>query len=40
MIQNLLKLRHAEPSRHINYLKIPVSNFDITKEGAEQFNKY
>lgn len=40
MFKELLKLKHAEPSRHINYLKIPVSNFDITKEGAEQFNKY
>lgn len=39
MIRELSRLKHAEPSAKINYLLIPVSIFDATPEGAEQFNK-
>lgn len=40
MLDELLKLKHAEPSRNTNYLLIPVVNFDMNEEGARQFNKY
>ena len=39
MLEELLKLKHAQPSRHINYLLIPATIINITKEGAEEFNK-
>ena len=40
MLEELLKLKHAEPSRNTNYLLIPVTNFDMNEEGARQFNKF
>lgn len=39
MLEELLKLKHAPPSRHINYLLIPATIINICKEGAEEFNK-
>lgn len=39
MLRELSRLKHAEPSAKINYLLIPVSIFDATPEGAEEFNK-
>lgn len=39
MIKELKKLKSAPSSLNINYLLIPVSVFDITKEGARDFNK-
>ena len=39
MIRELSRLKHAEPSAKINYLLSPVSIFDATPEGAEEFNK-
>lgn len=39
MIKELARLKHTVSSAKINYLLIPVTVFDITKEGAEQFNK-
>lgn len=39
MLEEMLKLKHSPPSRNINYLLIPVNIFNITREGAEQFNK-
>ena len=40
MLQELLKLKHAAPSKDINYLFIPVTNFDMTEEGAKEFNRF
>lgn len=40
MIEELLKLKHAAPSRNTNYLFIPVTNFDMTEEGAKEFNRF
>lgn len=39
MIKELMQLKHTKSSANINYLLIPVSVFDITKEGAKAFNK-
>ena len=39
MIEELVKLKHAKPSRNTNYLLIPVNVINITKEGAKIFNK-
>ena len=39
MMEELLKLKHSPPSRHTNYLLIPVNIINITREGAEKFNK-
>lgn len=39
MIKELKQLKHAKSSAKINYLLIPVSVFNIDKEGAEAFNK-
>jgi len=39
MIKDLAVLKHCRATYHINYLLIPVSNFDINKEGAVKFNK-
>lgn len=39
MIKELMELKHAPSTSHINYLLIPVSTFDITKKGARAFNK-
>lgn len=40
MLNELLNLKHAPPSRKVNYLTIPVTVFNTTKEGAEEFNKF
>ena len=40
MLEELLKLKHAAPSKKTNYLFIPVTNFDMTEEGAREFNRY
>lgn len=40
MIKELMRLKHAQPTRNINYLTIPVTVFNTTKEGAEEFNKF
>lgn len=39
MIKELKQLKHSKGSAKINYLLIPVSVFDITEEGAKNFNK-
>ena len=39
MLNKLLKLKHAPLSNKINYLLIPVTVFDMSEEGAEEFNK-
>lgn len=39
MIEELANLKHAESSSNLNYLLIPVTVFDITKEGMSKFNK-
>lgn len=39
MIKELKQLKHTNSSAKVNYLLIPVSVFDITEEGAKQFNK-
>ena len=39
MIKELARLKHTNSSANINYLLIPVTVFNINKEGAEQFNK-
>ena len=39
MIKELLTLKHCNVTQHINYLLIPVSNFEINKKGAINFNK-
>ena len=39
MIKELRRLKHTKSSAKINYLLIPVSVFDITEEGAKEFNK-
>lgn len=39
MIKELKQLKHTKGSANINYLLIPVSVFDISKEGAKEFNK-
>ena len=39
MLKELAKLKHTASSSRLNYLLIPVSNFEITKEGAKGFNK-
>lgn len=38
MLDALLKLNHAPLTLKINYLLIPVTQFDISPEGAKQFN--
>ena len=38
-IKELKKLKHTKSSAKINYLLIPVSVFDMTTEGAKEFNK-
>ena len=40
MLEKLLRLKHAAPSLKTNYLLIPVNNFDMTEEGAREFNKF
>ena len=39
MIKELLQLKHCNATQRINYLLIPVSNFNIDLEGAKKFNK-
>lgn len=39
MIKELLNLNHCRATQKINFLLIPVSNFEITKKGAIKFNK-
>ena len=39
MIKELKQLKHIESSAKINYLLIPVSVIDMTREGAKRFNK-
>lgn len=39
MLKELRQLKHTQSSAKINYLLIPVSVFDINKEGAKAFNK-
>ena len=39
MLKELRKLRHTKSSANINYLLIPVTVFEISKQGAEEFNK-
>lgn len=39
MIKELASLKHTASSANINYLLIPVTVFNINKEGAEKFNK-
>ena len=34
-----MQLKHCEATQRINYLLIPVSTFEITKSGANKFNK-
>lgn len=39
MINDLLNLKHCHATHQINYLLIPVSNFEITEKGAQGFNR-
>lgn len=39
MIEELRKLKHAEPSRKTNYLLIPVNVINIDRDGARLFNR-
>lgn len=39
IIKELKELKHISISNRLNYLLIPVSVFDINREGAEKFNK-
>lgn len=39
MIKELLSLKHIPISNRLNYLLIPVTVFDISEEGAKEFNK-
>lgn len=39
MLKELASLKHTASSSRLNYLLIPVSQFDITSEGAKGFNK-
>lgn len=39
MIKELAKLKHTAASSRLNYLLIPVTTFNICKEGAKDFNK-
>ena len=39
MLKELAKLKHTASSSRLNYLLIPVTTFDINKEGAKGFNK-
>lgn len=39
MIKELASLKHTASSANINYLLIPVTVFNINKEGAKKFNK-
>lgn len=39
MIKELLNLKHCKATQKINFLLIPVSNFDINRKGAIGFNK-
>ena len=39
MLKELAKLKHTASSARLNYLLIPVTVFNINKEGAEKFNK-
>ena len=39
MIKELMTLNHCHATQKINFLLIPVSNFDINKKGAVKFNK-
>lgn len=39
MIKELKQLKHTQSSARINYLLIPVSVFDVSEEGAKDFNK-
>ena len=39
MIKELMALNHCRATQRINFLLIPVSNFDITKSGATKFNR-
>lgn len=39
MLRELTQLKHAASSAKINYLLIPVTVFNINKEGAAKFNK-
>ena len=38
MINKLLELKHCEPSKSINYSRIPCSQIDMTDEGMQLFN--
>ena len=38
-LREFKKLKHTQGSSKINYLLIPVSVFDMTKEGAKKFNE-
>lgn len=38
-IKDLLKYPHIEPSYDLNYVKIPCTIFDISEEGAKEFNQ-
>lgn len=39
MIKELMSLNHCNATQRINFLLIPVSNFDVNKKGAVKFNK-
>ena len=39
MLKELAKLKHTASSSRLNYLLIPVTTFNIDKEGAKGFNK-
>lgn len=39
MLRELMQLKHCTATYRINYLLIPVSNFNIDKKGAVKFNK-
>ena len=39
MLKELAELKNCKATQHINYLLIPVSNFNIDPDGAKKFNK-
>ena len=39
MIKKLLEMKHCEPSKSINYSRIPCSQIDMTDEGMQLFNE-
>lgn len=38
VLKKLLSMKHCEPSKNINYSRIPCTQIDMTEEGMQEFN--